>query len=106
MRTQVQVIHDGQIEDAYETCSSDCAVLVMTWLGAPFEDCDTSGTVDLGEGVTLDCAQVGETEGDMHCAGCGDFIQHGLSCECPVIYGEKRDPESLGHPHINFRANV
>ena len=40
------------------------------------------------------------------CAGGGDVIKHGLNCDCPVIYGEKKDPEPLGRPHINFAANA
>jgi|SRR5688572_6297936 hypothetical protein len=107
MATEVLINNDGQTEDGYAACGEECAVLVMTWLGVAFDDADPDGgTVDLGDGVSLDCVPLGEKDADSHCAGCGDFIKHGLSCDCPVIYGEKKDPEPLGRPHINFAANA
>lgn len=106
MPTEVLIDNDGQTEERYTTCGDECTVLVMTWLGAPFEDADPGGGVDLGDGVTLDCAGLGEGEGDAFCAGCGDFLRHGLSCECLPEDGIKKDPEPLGRPHIDFRNNA
>lgn len=106
MPTEVLINNDGQTEERYETCGDECTVLVMTWLGAPFEDADPTGSVNLGDGVTLNCAGLGEGEGDAFCAGCGDFLRHGMSCECPPEDGIKKDPEPLGRPHIDFRNNA
>jgi hypothetical protein len=48
----------------------------------------------------------GESTGDVFCAGCGDFVQHGLYCDCETIDGVKIDRDALSRPHIDFANRV
>jgi hypothetical protein len=103
---RVLINNDGQTENVYDTCSSDCTVLVLSWVGVPFDECDPDETHDLGNGVSVDCISDEKSDVDVYCAGCGDFQRHGLNCGCSHIDGVKLDPEPLNGPHIDFANRV
>lgn len=103
MSTHILINNMGQTENDYTTCGDDCTVLVLSWLGIPFDDCDPNESYDLGDDVTVECPPLGESSGDCYCAACGDFMCHGTDCDCSHIGGVKLDPEPLDGPHIDFR---
>lgn len=91
---------NGDIVDREYLCSADCQYLTMIGLA----NSDTAwrglipeyhaGTQRAGNGDSIEygawpCGE--ETDYDVWCANCGDFLWHGLNCDCDDRSVE-RDP--------------
>lgn len=83
----LEIWRSGYTEDVYYYDFSGClSEAVRTITGLP----DSDPRLDSGEYTTEDgklrytWRQLSsfETDCDVWCKGCGDFMQHGLECEC------------------------
>ncbi len=54
---------------------------------------------DVGGGVRISVLPAGETDYDVWCAACGEFLHHGLSCDC----SSSADREPASGPSISLR---
>jgi hypothetical protein len=88
----IVVEHDGQTADVHRTCGhSNCLVGALMKIGVPELDAYKLTGDELtryvfpdGDGdVVIELTDPGKCDGDTWCVWCGDFLTHGLSCECP-----------------------
>jgi len=100
--TQITVESDGETHTLYETCGhSDCNEKVLKALGVGrerFTDTDAFTVVDPEEGTeyTIKVESADEQDACTWCFGCGDFLEHGLSCDCKERgYDPEQDREPL-----------
>jgi hypothetical protein len=80
----ITVSHDGQTDDVLYLDSPGCQAVALAVMGAP--GFTTAGTWEDPRGTLYEFgAWPGgcETDYDVWCAACGDFMWHGLECECP-----------------------
>lgn len=73
----------GQTEDLHESCGSPrCSVAILEALGVNVSgrrpaDIDNES---VGDDVRISVLPASETDYDVWCAACGEFLHHGLSC--------------------------
>lgn len=103
---EVLVTRNDYTEDSYATCGhTGCTSAILRALGVP-GDPDPGDTHNLGDGVTVEVSPHESTDMCVHCAACGDFIEHGLSCEHPQDdWGNTVDEPPAGGPHIDLRSH-
>lgn len=111
MSYDVAINHDGYTETLYETCGSTmCVNTVLYAVGM------SRGTLDglkhpldveghpLDVNVWVNVLPTSEQDACTWCAGCGDFISHGLSCDCAERgHDPEQDREPMGVGHIDLR---
>lgn len=85
---QIEITTQGYTHTVYETCgSSNCHEKVLKALGIGderFTDADTfrvTGEDGVRSRIVLR-HHLDEQDSCTWCYGCGDFLVHGLSCEC------------------------
>ncbi|MEB3023380.1 MULTISPECIES: hypothetical protein [Mycolicibacter] len=103
----VAINHRGYTDELYETCGHPrCTGAVLAAVGvnlAGREPGDISNE-PVGEEVHVSVLLAGETDYDVWCAACGDFIRHGLECGCNVgDDGLQPDRAPQSSPHINLK---
>lgn len=110
---EILVNNRGYTEDAHAVCGEQCGRAVLYALGVSRSSLGTADSVRDYQGhpmeaeggrttVSLDVVSLGERDSDVFCAGCGDFLGHGLECGCAGKHdGEPR--ESLNMPGLDFR---
>jgi len=101
----ISVEHDGYTIDVHHTCGFDnCLVQGLIKLGVPSADAwrlvlratrKLVVPVDENGDAVITLVDPGECEYDKWCAWCGDFLEHGLNCDCPDT-SEERAPLSVG----------
>lgn len=97
--TQIEIYSDGSTHTIYETCGhSNCIEKVLKALGVGDERFTDVREFDIdADGVTVRVSlrDANEQDSCTWCFGCGDFLEHGLSCDC-----EERghDPEQDREP--------
>lgn len=98
----ITISRGGQTEDLHESCGSPrCSVAILEALGVNVSgrrpaDIDSE---DVGGATRISVLPAGETDYDVWCAACGEFLHHGLSCECP----NSADREPASGPSISLR---
>lgn len=94
----------GYTDELYETCGDQtCVAAVLAAVGVNVAGRDP-GSIDredpIGDGVsTVSVLPSGETDYDVWCAACGEFLHHGLECSHP----DGQDCPPAAGPHINLR---
>ncbi|MCV7247642.1 hypothetical protein H7J07_05310 [Mycobacterium koreense] len=97
----------GYTDELYESCGSPrCTTAILEAVGVGMDGLDASEihTVSAGNGVTVAVVSAGETDYDVWCAACGEFLHHGLECDCAADEDgtlPDRDPHQA--PHINLK---
>lgn len=98
----ITISRGGQTEDLHESCgSSRCSQAILEALGvnvAGRRPADIDGE-DVGSGVRISVLPAGETDYDVWCAACGEFLHHGLSCDC----SSSTDRAPASGPAISLR---
>lgn len=110
MPLNIAITNHGYTDTLHETCGeTHCVTSVLyavgvsrSTLGALEHLLDIEGH-PLDKGVTVSVERAGECDYDTWCAACGDFISHGLECECPDTDTLRDD---MGQPSIDFRNDV
>lgn len=111
MSYDVAINNDGYTDTLYETCGdTGCVETVLYTVGV------SGGTLrylehvldieghPLDKGVSVDVLRSGEQDACTWCACCGEFITHGLSCDCEERGHSPNEPrEALGTAHIDLR---
>lgn len=97
---QILITHGGYTDVSHPTCGNvHCTEAVLIAIGVPDSVLAGQGIdlsdLDIGNDTQVTVAPLGEQDSDVWCSTCGDFVQHGLNCDCPEEDGEKRDPASL-----------
>ena len=101
--TQIEIYSDGSTHTIYETCGhSNCNETVLEALGVGkdrFTDAREFRVDSSGTEVRISVRSADEQDSCTWCYGCGDFLEHGLSCDC-----EERghDPEQDREPMENM----
>lgn len=104
---EVLIRHGGYTDTAYSTCGyKHCNDAVLLAVGVSAADLELYGD-DLndhpvGDDTYVTVVSLGETDSDEFCAGCGDFLRHGLECECE---NPEEDRENLNRPHIDLESH-
>lgn len=107
---EILIWNNGYTDTAYSTCGEyECTAQVLARLGVPGKviEREGSGLTDfpLDKITKVSVQPLGEGDSDEWCAakGCGEFIRHGMECECPLEDGEKPDrfPYPAGHINLN-----
>lgn len=98
---QIEINSQGYTHTLYETCGFDnCNEKILKALGVGDErygDADeftVTGEDDVEITITVR-GSLDEQDSCTWCYGCGDFLEHGLSCEC-AAHGH--DPEEDREP--------
>lgn len=97
----------GYTDELYETCGSQrCTEAVLTAVGVDLAG-RTPGDIsreDVGDGVRVSVLVAGETDYGVWCVACGEFLHHGLECDCATDGdGLQPDRAPQNSPHINLR---
>lgn len=84
---QIEITTNGNTDTRYETCGYDnCTHIVLGALGVGderFTDRDTFDLIDDENTITVTVrSYMDEQDSCTWCYGCGDFLVHGLSCDC------------------------
>lgn len=99
MHEQVLIRNSGYTDTAYATCGhSNCTRAVLAAVGVNMRNLapEDVNEVPVGDDTYVTCGFLGESDSDEWCAACGDFLRHGMNCECP---DPDRDREPLDHPY-------
>lgn len=102
----VLVTRNDYTEDAYPTCGYwECTNAIMRALGAP-EGADNDKAYTVAERVTVESSPREETGSCVHCAACGDFVEHGNECEHATDeWGYPIDVDPLDGPHSDLKGH-
>lgn len=99
----IAITNRGYTDELYETCGYPrCISAILEALGVDLAGRDplSISTVSAGDGVDVSVLLAGETDYDVWCAACGEFLHHGLSCDHS---DSGQDLPPLHHPHINLK---
>lgn len=108
---EILIWNNGYTDTAYTTCGEfSCTEEVLLRLGVPQEVIETEGTdlsdfeLDATTKVTVKSLPEGDSDAWCAAKGCGEFIRHGMNCECPVDeWDDQIDPvRSYPEGHVNL----
>lgn len=110
MPFDVMINHGGYTDTLYDTCdSTGCVHAVLYAVGVSrgtLENLNHPLDIDghpLDVNVSVSVERSGEQDSCTWCAACGDFLSHGLSCDCAERgHDPERDREPLDRPHVDF----
>ena len=98
----IAVEHDGQTVDVHHTCGfENCLVQGLMKMGLPLRDAWKLVLDEVQEyriddlDVVITLVDPSKSNVDTWCAWCGDFLSHGLECDCPDKHKE-REPQAIG----------
>lgn len=105
---EILITHDDYTDTAYPTCGEvRCSMAVLAAVGLSEQMMAEHGVdspeevfeLSIGENTQVTCARLGETGSDEWCAACGEFLGHGVDCECP---DKDTDRDDQDRPHIDL----
>ena len=106
--TDIAVNRRGYTEDLYSTCGHDrCVIAVLEAVGVKTDGSHLEEIISepAGDDTTVSVLLSGETDYDVWCAACGEFLHHGLECDCPTDdTGVQPDRDPARGPHINLKS--
>lgn len=103
----------GDLEEHYHLCSSGCQYQGLTemansqtetqWRGVIPEYGAGTQRAANGQSVEYGAWPGGcETDYDEWCAYCGDFLWHGLNCECEDAETDRKPLDGFGELVLNY----
>lgn len=98
----IAINHRGYTDELHESCGSQrCSTAILEAVGVTLNGRHPSEVTDepAGDGVQVSVLLAGETDYDVWCAACGEFLHHGLSCDC----SSSADREPASGPSLSLR---